>query len=230
MNTTNLFSCRLRKRDAESGFTLLEVMITIAIVAILLGLSVPSLRAYMENRYASSQAETLAGELRKSQIEAIKRNVTVELVMTTSSVLPVAGLDPNAATLTVGGSAQSSPVVNLMSRVAGGTTVDDRISGVSAGDDVNTASGATHARVSGVAGVGFNSFGKVMYTLDASNAKSNVAGNTVFKIVNPFYTATDSRRRCVFISPGGAVKVCDPAAASGLGAACAPALTTAECP
>ena len=75
MNTTILFSCRLRKRDAESGFTLLEVMITIAIVAILLGLSVPSLRAYMENRYASSQAETLAGELRKAQIEAIKRNV-----------------------------------------------------------------------------------------------------------------------------------------------------------
>ncbi len=217
-------------KSPGAGFTLLEVMITIAIIAVLLGLSVPSFRSYMENRYASSQAEVLASELRKSQIEAIKRNGTVELVMTTSPVAPISGLDPSALTLTVGGVSVTSPVVNLMSRVAGGTTLDDRISGVTAGEDSNTASGSTHARVAGVAGVGFNSFGKVIYTLDAGGIKTNVSANTVFRIINPFYTEADSRRRCVFISPGGAVKVCDPAATSGVGAACAPVLTTTECP
>ena len=217
------------RKQSELGFTLLEVMITIAIIAILLGLSVPGLRAYMENRYASSQAETLAGELRKSQIEAIKRNGTVEFVMTKSAVLPVAGFNPSAVILTQGGASASSDIVNLLSRVAGGTTLEDRISSVSAGDDLNTASGGTRARVSGVAGVGFNSFGKVIYTLNASNVQANISGNTVFKIVNPFYTAADSRRRCVYVSPGGGVKVCDPAAASGSGPACAPALSLAEC-
>lgn len=213
------------------GFTLIEVIIVIGIAAVVMGFAVPSMRSYMENRYASSQAEVLAAELRKAQIEAISRNVTVEVVMAITPV-PAAptAYNPSTASLSVGGLTTTSPRVNLMNRVAAGITRADMLSSVATGDDMNTAAGDTRARISGPAGVGFSAFGKAQYTLAVGGAKTNVSDNIVYQIVNPFYTGADARRRCVYVTPGGAVKVCDPAAPSGVGASCRPALTAAVCP
>lgn len=61
------------------GFTLVELMVAIAILAILLGLAVPSIRDIMRGNRAMSLSNELVGSLSYARAEAVKRaaNVTV---------------------------------------------------------------------------------------------------------------------------------------------------------
>lgn len=60
-----------------SGVTLIELMVGIALLSILASLAVPSFRAMMARRAASSAAELLVGDLRFARTEALKRLQTV---------------------------------------------------------------------------------------------------------------------------------------------------------
>ncbi len=56
------------------GFTVIELMITIAVVAIITSLALPSYRTILEKRQVTSGAEQLSAFLSAVQIEAVKRN------------------------------------------------------------------------------------------------------------------------------------------------------------
>lgn len=65
---------RLRARVIHAeGFTLIEMMITLAVAAILLGLSVPSFKSLLENNRAASTANDLLASLQYARSEAVKR-------------------------------------------------------------------------------------------------------------------------------------------------------------
>lgn len=70
------------------GFTLIELMFTLAIMAILATLAAPALRTMVVKRTVSSQADTLGSALRLARSEAIKRGQPVTIC---------ASLDPEAA-------------------------------------------------------------------------------------------------------------------------------------
>jgi type IV fimbrial biogenesis protein FimT len=201
----------------------MEVIVAIAIVSVLLGIGVPSMRDWVENRQVTALTEALSGALRTAQSEAIQRNRLVELVVVTSAVAPPPA-DPSSATLTEGGLAQSDPQINLLVRVRGVATSDGFIQGKVAAD------GSPNARMSGPAGVVFNSLGRIQNTLNASNTLTAPTDPIVFRIVNPNLTGDVAKRRCVFLQPGGTVKVCDPKMPSGDPRACEPALTASQCP
>lgn len=55
------------------GFTLLELIITIALAAILLGLAVPSMHTFIQNNRISGQTNELVAALNLARSEAIKR-------------------------------------------------------------------------------------------------------------------------------------------------------------
>ncbi|GIX23449.1 MULTISPECIES: GspH/FimT family pseudopilin [Caldimonas] len=59
-----------------SGFTLVELMVALAVLAILLGLGVPSFRAMIESNRATSQTNEVLGALHAARAEAIRRNAT----------------------------------------------------------------------------------------------------------------------------------------------------------
>jgi type IV fimbrial biogenesis protein FimT len=59
------------------GFTLIELMITVAIVSILAGIAVPSFREMLRQNRATSLANDLAGSLNLARSEAIKRGTQV---------------------------------------------------------------------------------------------------------------------------------------------------------
>lgn len=65
----------------NKGFTVIELMITIGVLAVLMSLALPSYRAIIEKRHVTSGAEQLAAFLSVAQMEAVKRseNVTVSL-------------------------------------------------------------------------------------------------------------------------------------------------------
>jgi type IV fimbrial biogenesis protein FimT len=69
-----------------AGFTLIELMIGIAIAALLLTLAVPAYQDFMVNTQIRTVTESIANGLRTAQAQAIKRNTNVEFI-----------LEPNAA-------------------------------------------------------------------------------------------------------------------------------------
>jgi type IV fimbrial biogenesis protein FimT len=64
---------------ASRGFTLVEMMVTIAIVAILAAVAVPDLSTFVENRQVRAAAEQLRDMLVLARQEALKRNAPVDV-------------------------------------------------------------------------------------------------------------------------------------------------------
>ena len=67
------------------GFTMVELMIALVIVAILLMLVTPTFAEFLRNAKIRSTADSIAGGMRLAQTEAIRRNANVELVVVPGS-------------------------------------------------------------------------------------------------------------------------------------------------
>lgn len=59
-----------------TGFTLLELMVTLAVLGIFLGIAVPSFQSSLTNSRLTTAANDLVGALQAARSEAIKRNAT----------------------------------------------------------------------------------------------------------------------------------------------------------
>jgi type IV fimbrial biogenesis protein FimT len=59
------------------GFTVIEMMIALAVLAIITSLALPSYRAILEKRQVTSGAQQIAAFLSAAQLEAVKRNERV---------------------------------------------------------------------------------------------------------------------------------------------------------
>ncbi|MEO5361998.1 MAG: GspH/FimT family pseudopilin [Magnetococcus sp. DMHC-8] len=66
------------------GFTLLEMLITVAILAVVLSLSVPHVRAFLEIQRLKNSVETIAGDLQYARLESVKRNQPVSVTFATN--------------------------------------------------------------------------------------------------------------------------------------------------
>lgn len=63
----------------RNGFTLIELMVGVAVLAIALGAGVPSMSEFIQNSRLSAQANDLLASLHLARTEAIKRNAQVTL-------------------------------------------------------------------------------------------------------------------------------------------------------
>lgn len=75
----------MRHKRAYQGFTLLELIITIALLAILMGIAVPSFRAAIQNNRMTTQANDLVTAFQLARSEAIKRGRPVSICASDTS-------------------------------------------------------------------------------------------------------------------------------------------------
>lgn len=71
--------CPLKHRSSQQGFTLTELMVAIAVLAIGIGLSIPSFQDLIASQRVRAAADALATSVMYARSEAIKRNAAMEI-------------------------------------------------------------------------------------------------------------------------------------------------------
>ena len=76
----------LKQKMSSSGFTLIELMVTIAVLAIIVSIAAPSISTQLANQRVKSTAATLANALKEAKVESVirRQNVTIVYGSTTS--------------------------------------------------------------------------------------------------------------------------------------------------
>lgn len=84
-NTSSSGRCALEKPRLSAGFTLIELVVTLAVVAILVAAGAPSFRAFVVNNRIATQANDFMGDLMYARSEAAKRGMPVFLCKSTNA-------------------------------------------------------------------------------------------------------------------------------------------------
>lgn len=78
--------CAFRHKSPRGkGFTLVELLVTLAILVILLAIGVPSMQKFLTGRLAIANADAMASGLKYARSEALKRGQAVSMCLTTNA-------------------------------------------------------------------------------------------------------------------------------------------------
>lgn len=78
MNTTT-YKLPSRRGNDSSGFTLIELMVTIAVLAIIVGFAAPNISKQLANQRSKSTTATLQNALKEAKIESVIRRQSMTL-------------------------------------------------------------------------------------------------------------------------------------------------------
>ncbi len=197
-------------RAAHAGFTLLETLITLMIMAIVTAITVPAFSNLLGESRVSAAARAYASALRKAQAVAIARNRNTEVLFSSAA--------PTPATVVTATAAAAGSSTGWITRLVGATTATDFVEGFSLTEQVPNVSIAATPTV-----LGFTPLGR---PVDLTGGALVALGATT---VVRFTEATSSRRWCTYLTTGGAVRVCDPTQVVGRPSSCQPDLAAGDC-
>lgn len=104
------------------GFSLIELMIGITILAILLGVAMPSFQAWLRNTQIRNAAESVTNGLQRARAEAVLRNTNIAFALGTDSSWTVSVVTP-ASVIESRPSTEGSNNVTRTVLPAGATTI-----------------------------------------------------------------------------------------------------------
>jgi type IV fimbrial biogenesis protein FimT len=184
----------LSARARQGGMTLVELMVALAIVALVLAFAGPSAKTWIQNTQLRNAAEALLGGVQQARIEALKRNTTVafELTDPNSTAYEICYFDQTAQDC-------STTQTAIATRAASEGSPNALIGTQSALTNPATDPLAAGTNVPAI--VAFDSFGRV-----ASTANQNIAR---IDVRNPT-AGSGERRLSIIISVGGQIRMCDP--------------------
>lgn len=188
--------CRLADcRRSQSGVTLIELLIGMAVIAIALNFALPSYATWIQNLQIRNAAQSILNGLQLARAEALRRNTFVQFALTDATGLAswsVRADDPSVAGLAY--------TLAVQARSAQEGSSNARIATTTAGPQTGATTAAALAAGSGLgAAVDFNALGRV----------TGATPVTRIDVFNPSYTG--SRRLVILVSAGGQVRMCDPA-------------------
>lgn len=89
----------LKQQMTSSGFTLIELMVTIAVLAIIVSIAAPSISTQLANQRVKSTAATLANALKEAKVESIIRRQNVEVIYNANTTPKTLTLRANSNTI-----------------------------------------------------------------------------------------------------------------------------------
>lgn len=194
-----LTSARMRRSPAAArGMTIIELMIGLAIVAIVLFVAVPAFTIFLQNQQIKNAAQTVMQGLNTARAEAIRRNqpvrfqfvsdLTAGCALSTSSLAWVVSLVNPAGNCeaTPGDMGTAAQIVEKRSATEGTRNVVV----VATGGDTAVFTGLGRLTGAGMTQIDFSNSTGICEHLDATNGTM----------------------RCmrVQIAPGGEARMCDP--------------------
>jgi type IV fimbrial biogenesis protein FimT len=190
---------------SRRGFTLVELAVTMAVMAILMLLAAPSFTDWVRNTQIRSVADAMQNGLRLAQAEAVRRSRLVVFSLTNNQP----GLNAPAAANGVNWSIQAVPVAGVANGID-----DPALQFVQGGAFADAAAGVT---ISGPAFICFNSEGRLAVGAAglagvACPAPANGSTITydVSRAASQLRVGSD-RPLQVSVALGGQVRMCDPA-------------------
>jgi type IV fimbrial biogenesis protein FimT len=184
----------------QRGFSLIELMIGIAIVAILLAVGMPTFGLWMQNTQVRTAAESIQNGLQTARNEAVRRNTNVRFNLTSAT-----GLVTWNVCVVVG--AACGEVIQQRSAAEGGANARVGVNAnvpptpVTVTQYSTALASGTGLSGAGGAGVTFNGVGSI----PAANIGTDI---TRIDITNA--RANDARRLVIVVGTGGLVRMCDP--------------------
>ena len=181
-------------RRAVRGFSLIELMVTIAVVAVLLAVATPSFRDWMNNSRIRSASESIQNGLRVARNEAAQRGTWVRFELSSASAASwqVCQITSGTGTCSDTGTNAAIPIEQR-----GGTEALVKLTGSTTAASQTTTTTTLTGGIPG--GITFDPLARPFATGTTPLKRIDVAG------------ANDAGRRLVIlISPGGMVRLCDP--------------------
>ncbi len=85
-------------RACNAGFTIIEIMVTVAVLAMILAIGLPNLRQFVVRNQAGAIAAEFTNDISRARVEAISRNNCVTICMSTNTSNALTGGTPTCAT------------------------------------------------------------------------------------------------------------------------------------
>jgi len=188
------------KRNAQLGFTLVELMVAIVVLAILLAIAGPSFATWMQNSQIRTMSEAVKDGLQLARAEAVRRNAQVrfELMDSLAATCALATAGPNWI-VSMDGAAGACDSTNMADDAAPAAprVIQTRSAGDGSRNAVVAASQST---------VVFNGLGRVTPApgADITINVTNPTGGSCLAASGPM--------RCLRIVVGasGQIRMCDP--------------------
>jgi len=173
------------------GFSLVEILIAMTILALLLLLALPNMSEYLRNSTVRTAAEIISSGVQLARSEAIRRNTPVEFALVSA--------DPTQANVSVAADAAGPHWIVRTFQPTAVYTAADFIQGGGAYSTRNAVIAADSANFS------FGSLGR-----------TDLGGNNTIRVTYPSggnCVADGGSVRClnVVVQIGGQVRMCDPA-------------------
>lgn len=187
------------------GFTIIELMIGIALLGVLLVLAMPSFTQMLHNTKLRAGAESISNGLQLARSEALRRNQPVEFLLTDEEPIEDNAGGPNINA--------TGPhwMVRINAGAGGFAFVEGRSgfegSGQASTTQVQIAAVVPSSPAAATAGtVTFNPVGRAELTADATFDVSNPSGGACKT------AGGDEPMRClrVVVTSGGRIRMCDP--------------------
>jgi type IV fimbrial biogenesis protein FimT len=189
----------------SSGFTLVEIMVTMALFVVLLGLGVPAFMTFILNAKVKNAAETSLAGINLARSEAVSRNAVVRFQMVTNLTSSCA----NSSTALAWVVSLDSP--EGACEVATSATTTPRIVQKQAGSE---GTDSISVSATGGSGVAFNGLGRIVTGGSLPTPFTQIDFTSAQGVCE--HAAADGTVRClrILLSTGGQAKLCDPKVAA----------------
>jgi type IV fimbrial biogenesis protein FimT len=174
------------------GFSLVELMVAVALLAMLLGLAAPSFATWIQNAKTRTASDAIQNGLRLAQAEAVRRHRQMVLFRTS---------DPVCTNATAPSASGNFWVLRTVAMVAG-----EPVTTVQCGQLAEASDGVS---VTGPTAVCFSGIGRLVTNADpgiGGTGCSLAGGTQTFDVSNP----RGDRPLKVMVALAGSVRMCDP--------------------